>query len=112
LEIYFAPRLPPLVTLTRARAAGAKGALVACFSVYDDFQPFFAGNPLGIYRKSAQSKSLGGHCICVIGYNDEDGGYWVCKNSWSHLWADHGFFKIGYGEVGIDAYMWSLDFGI
>ncbi len=88
---------------------GQGGPLTACFTVYQDFYDFFQSNPTGVYRKSSSPGALhGGHCICVIGYSDNEQA-WICKNSWGTWWAASGFFKIGYGEVGIDAYMWAVD---
>ncbi|SDS83659.1 Papain family cysteine protease [Friedmanniella luteola] len=87
------------------------GPLVAAFSVYQDFLDFFSNNsdPDAIYRRSgAAGQLLGGHCVCVVGYDDAE-QCWICKNSWGEYWANGGFFKIGYGEVGIDAYMWGVD---
>ena len=49
-----------------------------------------------------------GHAICVVGYDDGERA-WICKNSWKDDWADNGYFKIGYGECGIDAEMWAID---
>ena len=88
-----------------------RGPLVAAISVYQDFTSFFQSNndPGAIYRKTnTPGGLLGGHCICVVGYSDDD-QCWICKNSWSSSWAASGFFKIGYGEVGIDSYMWGVD---
>ena len=54
----------------------------------------------GVYRHvTGAPKGL--HAICVIGYNDE-GGYWVVKNSWGTKWGDDGFMRIEYGQCGID----------
>jgi len=91
--------------------SGGSGPLVAAFSVYQDFMDFFTGNsdPGAVYRRSPSPGQLhGGHCICVVGYDDTD-QCWICKNSWGPNWAADGFFKIGYGEVGIDAYMWGVN---
>ncbi|WP_052385515.1 C1 family peptidase [Streptomyces sp. NRRL F-2890] len=93
--------------------SGGQGPLVAGYSVYQDFLDYFGGNhdPQAVYRKGTDPGSLrGGHCVCVVGYSDE-GRYWICKNSWGDGWADDGFFKIGYGEAGIDSYMWAVDVG-
>ena len=100
-----------VATEMKAWISGARGPLVGAFTVYQDFMTFFASNTDSgaIYRKSSNpGPSRGGHCICVVGYSDDD-QCWICKNSWGEYWAASGFFKIGYGEVGIDSYMWGVD---
>lgn len=84
--------------------------LVAGFTVYQDFYDFFQVNtqPSAVYRVSATPGThWGGHCVCVIGYNDSEQA-WICKNSWGPHWAASGFFKIGYGEAGIDYQMFGV----
>lgn len=76
------------------------GPMLACFSVYSDF---FAYNN-GIYRKTASATLRGGHCVCCVGYNDAQ-QFWICKNSWGPGWGESGYFRIGYGECGIDSAM-------
>jgi C1A family cysteine protease len=75
------------------------GPVVGSMSVYEDFQ-LYAG---GIYRQVAGNK-VGGHCICIVGYDDPK-GYWIIKNSWGEGWGDEGFACIAYGEVGLDSGM-------
>lgn len=80
-----------------------EGPLVACFSVYNDFFSYRSG----IY-KHVTGDFAGGHCVCVIGYDDVQ-QCWICKNSWAPGWGENGFFRIAYGEVGIDAEMWTVE---
>ncbi|HEY9643178.1 MAG TPA: C1 family peptidase [Coleofasciculaceae cyanobacterium] len=80
-----------------------QGALVACFSVYSDFY-YYSG---GVYRH-VSGEFEGGHCISIVGY-DDTAGCWICKNSWGEGWGENGFFRIGYGECGIDYTMWAVD---
>lgn len=80
------------------------GPLVGCFSVYSDFYAYRSG----VYRKTASADFRGGHCISVVGYDDAQ-SCWICKNSWGPNWGDSGFFKIGYGQVGIDSEMWLVE---
>lgn len=80
-----------------------RGPLDGCFTVYQDFFAYKSG----IY-KHVTGGIAGGHCISIVGYNDVD-KYWICKNSWGSGWGDGGFFKIAYGECGIDATMWAID---
>jgi len=86
-----------LTTMTdRKRWLADIGPLSAVFHVYDDF--FLTGG--GVYSHVAGA-SAGYHCVEVVGYSDPE-GCWICKNSWGLTWGDQGFFKIAYGECGID----------
>jgi C1A family cysteine protease len=80
-----------------------RGPLISCFTVYDDFFSYRSG----VYHHVSGAVA-GGHCICVIGYDDV-AQCWICKNSWGPGWGDSGFFRIAYGECGIDADMWGID---
>jgi C1A family cysteine protease len=75
-----------------------KGPVSACFVVYQDFFSYKSG----IY-KHVTGGQAGGHCVSIVGYNDNP-GYWICKNSWNTTWGDNGFFCIAYGECGIDSW--------
>lgn len=80
-----------------------KGPLAACFSVYDDFFAYRSG----VYRH-VTGNLAGGHCVCCVGYDDVAKA-WICKNSWAETWGDRGYFRIAYGECGIDARMWGVE---
>lgn len=73
-----------------------KGPVEACFSVYNDFFSYRSG----IYRHTTGTLA-GGHCVCIVGY-DTAGGYWICKNSWGTGFGESGFFKIAFGQCGIE----------
>jgi C1A family cysteine protease len=80
------------------------GPLLACFDVYEDFYHY----KCGVYAHYSGNYK-GGHCVAVIGYDDdEEGGCWICKNSWGPGWGAGGFFKIGYGVCNIDNVMWEI----
>ena len=79
------------------------GPLIACFSVYQDFFAYTGG----IYHYNGTSPFVGGHCVCVVGYDDYRGA-WLCKNSWGTDWGMGGYFYIAYGQCGIDATMWAI----
>ncbi|MBZ5675578.1 MAG: C1 family peptidase [Acidobacteriia bacterium] len=72
------------------------GPCSAVFDVYDDF--FSYGS--GVYHH-VTGNLAGSHCVEVIGYSEAE-GCWICKNSWGTGWGDAGFFKIAYGQCGID----------
>lgn len=79
------------------------GPVVASMTVYEDFQQY-AG---GIYAY-VSGRLRGGHCICIVGYDDEQ-KYWIGKNSWSTGWGEEGFFRIAYGQCGIDSGMLGVE---
>jgi C1A family cysteine protease len=74
------------------------GPFEATMLVYSDF----FGYPGGVYRHTSGQFS-GGHAVTVVGYDDEE-GYWIVKNSWGSGWGEDGWFRIAYGECGIDDY--------
>jgi C1A family cysteine protease len=76
----------------------ACGALIACFLVYQDFFSY----KTGVYRHVTGALA-GGHCVTLVGYDDAQ-GCWIAKNSWNTSWGDGGFFRIGYGECGIETW--------
>jgi len=77
----------------------AKGPLVACLLVYEDLFSYREG----VYRPVAGAPA-GGHCVALIGYDDR-AGCWIGQNSWGTDWGERGFFRIAYGECGIDGWM-------
>jgi C1A family cysteine protease len=69
------------------------GPVITGMDVYDDFFSYKSG----VY-KHATGNLAGGHCVCIIGYNNP-GMYWIVKNSWGDKWGESGFFKIGYDQA-------------
>ncbi|WP_077800216.1 C1 family peptidase [Streptomyces sp. JHA26] len=74
------------------------GSVVTCFYVYQDF--FSYGG--GVYRRQTDTLA-GGHCVSLVGYDDAQ-ACWIAKNSWGTDWGEQGFFRIGYGECGIESW--------
>lgn len=104
-------RISSYLTLTDPAAMKAfiaqTGPMTACFTVYEDFYYHYTG---GVYEYNAQTSGaiVGGHCICIVGYSDI-GQYWIAKNSWGSGWGESGYFRIGYGDCGIDSEMWGIN---
>lgn len=74
------------------------GPVTAYMIVCNDF----AGYSGGIYTSDWDDDcyanwSSKGHAINIIGYDDE-GEYWIGKNSWGNGWGEGGYFKMGYSE--------------
>jgi subtilisin-like proprotein convertase family protein len=60
-----------------------------------------------IYRCTNPHGSGINHGVIIVGYNDS-GEYWIVKNSWGTSWpnpAAGGYFKVGYGECGIESHV-------
>lgn len=80
-----------------------RGPTSACLTVYDDFFAYTGG----IYHH-VTGNAAGGHCVCFVGY--EDGlNCWICKNSWGAGWGESGYFRIAYGECGIEGTVHAID---
>jgi hypothetical protein len=85
-------------------AALMNGPLVAGFTVYADF---YNGYRSGVYHWDHVSQAVGGHAIVIVGY-DQPGQYWIVKNSWGTNWGEAGYFRIGFGEAGIESSVASI----
>lgn len=80
--------------LTAIKTALVKfGPLPIAMMVYEDFMHY----KTGVYSFTT-GKKLGGHAVLLVGYNDE-GQYFVVKNSWDTGWGENGFFRIAYSEM-------------
>lgn len=79
------------------------GPMTVTYAVYQDFDDYW-GNPSS-FPDQVYSHSYGSlrgyHAVVLVGYDDNP-GYWICKNSWGSGGGLNGYFKIAYGEVGID----------
>jgi C1A family cysteine protease len=73
-----------------------KGPVIGCLAIYRDFFNYVGG----VYRHTTGDLA-GYHAVCVVGYSEGEQA-WICKNSWGTDWGEAGWFKIGYGECGID----------
>ncbi len=78
------------------------GPMIACMSVYEDFDAFFDRGTGGIYRH-VTGAYRSGHCVLVVGFDDVN-GCWICKNSWGVNGGEAGFFRIAYGECDMDSW--------
>jgi C1A family cysteine protease len=77
--------------------------LVAFFKEYADFQSYSSG----VY-KHPSGGSYAIHNVCVLGYDDNQAA-WLCQNSYGSGWGMDGYFWIGYGQCGIDGYMYAIN---
>jgi C1A family cysteine protease len=82
------------------------GSVTACFNVFQDFFSYRSG----VYRHVTGSLA-GGHCVVLIGY-DDTAGCWIARNSWGAGWGDGGYFRIAYGECGIESFQTCAVYGV
>ena len=74
------------------------GPVEVGFDVYEDFMNYESG----VYEH-VEGNLLGGHAVKAIGWGKEgDDEYWIMANSWAESWGEKGFFKIKFGECGIE----------
>ncbi|GBF98856.1 hypothetical protein Rsub_11460 [Raphidocelis subcapitata] len=83
----------------------AHGAVVTRFDIYNDFAPFFAnasarGDGGAVYAPGPAAALQAHHAVALVGY-DNDGGYWVARNSWGPAFGHNGNFKVKYGTAGV-----------
>jgi C1A family cysteine protease len=76
------------------------GPVLALVGVYRDFF-WYTG---GIY-KHTWGDFAGLHGVTLVGYDDVD-KYWIGKNSWGTSWGESGWFRVAYGEVSIDNFVY------
>jgi C1A family cysteine protease len=85
-----------LATDTRKSVLAAKGPVVAGLAIYSDFYNYTGG----VYRQTSNTLE-GYHAVSCVGYDDGQ-QCWIVKNSWGPGFGEAGYFRIGYGECGID----------
>ena len=70
------------------------GPTEVCFTIYHNFYSFFRNHPTGIYDTTNSTSVVGGHCVKIIGWGEEDGKpFWLIANSWGTGFGDQGFFR-------------------
>lgn len=65
----------------------------------------------GKYTPRESEKNIGGHALCVIGYDNINKEFEII-NSWGTGWGNNGFFKISYNDYSKycqEAYQFTLD---
>lgn len=85
-----------LATNERKSVLAEKGPVVGGLAIYQDFYSYKSG----VY-KHVTGNLVGYHAVSVVGY-DDNLGCWICKNSWGTGWGENGWFKIAYGQAGMD----------
>ncbi len=91
LDQYDSRRKTWLVELKAVKAALAEDLpVVAGFQIYENFYRYRGG----IYDR-VEGRSLGGHAMCIVGYDDKKGALLIV-NSWGTDWGEEGFVWMDY----------------
>lgn len=77
-----------------------EGPLSAAMGIGEDAGGYWDGE---IYR--CKNDAWINHAVVIVGYN-ETGEYWIVRNSWGEDWNGDGHFYVGYGECGIENYVY------
>ena len=66
--------------------------------------PVLAGMNMNSWSSvtSSCASSIENHGVVIVGYDDV-GGYWIVKNSYGSVWDGDGYFKVSYGQCGLDS---------
>jgi C1A family cysteine protease len=76
------------------------GPVLATMAVYKSFFDYTSG----VYEPVEGDKKVAYHAVTIVGWDDDEDA-WICKNSWSRLWGDNGWFRIKQGTCGINSYV-------
>lgn len=73
--------------------------VVVGFLVYQSFMTSaVAKTGMMPYPNTARERILGGHAVCIVGYNDATQRF-IVKNSWGAAWGDKGYFYLPYDVI-------------
>jgi C1A family cysteine protease len=93
-------------------AVAAGNPVVIGFTVYDSFEGAWgdiphgqAGSGMMPFPNIATESVLGGHAVCIVGYDDtlpvagRANGRFIVRNSWGTSWGDAGYFYMPYDVI-------------
>ena len=86
-------RVPQNSTSLKAELA-QNYCFVFGFTVYDSFMTAeVARTGIAPMPDFSREKTVGGHAVCCVGYDDAKGIY-LCRNSWGTSWGQAGYFTL------------------
>ena len=93
------------IDFTAVKTALSLGTpVIVGFDVYSSFEQgtWQQANGSGLmpYPNVLRETLLGGHAVCLVGYDDNlSGGRFIVRNSWGTSWADRGYFYMPYQVI-------------
>ncbi|MBO5003765.1 MAG: C1 family peptidase [Clostridia bacterium] len=82
--------------LTLKQALLMNGPCIAALKVYNSGLEFWDKN---------NGEFLGGHCICIVGWNKEG---FIIRNSWGSSWGNKGYTLISYDDFKYFLELWTI----
>lgn len=97
-------------------ALATRNPVIVGFDVYSSFEQgawqLPNGSGLMPYPNARTEQLLGGHAVCIVGYDDNlAGGRFIVKNSWGTNWAANGYFYMPYQVIqnpSMSADFWTI----
>lgn len=85
--------------------------VVIGFYVYESFENTeVAKTGIMTYPDTSKEYLLGGHAVCLVGYNDQE-QHFIARNSWGVGWGDQGYFYMPYQviqDINMSSDFWTL----
>ncbi len=83
------------------KALASEQPIIAAFKAYNNTGWEIKENIMdGVWNGKHTGESVGGHAMCIIGYDDQkNGGAFEVINSWGTQWGQGGFFWIRYQDI-------------
>lgn len=93
-------------------ALAAGHPVVVGFQVYSSFEsPTVAKTGIMPYPDVAHETLLGGHAVCLVGYDDSR-NWFIARNSWGSTWGDGGYFYMPHQVIqnhGMSSDFWAIN---
>lgn len=105
-------------------AVAAGNPVTIGFDVYESFEYAWgdiphgqAGSGMMPYPDTTTEQLLGGHAVCIVGYDDslpvagKANGRFIVRNSWGTSWGDNGYFYMPYDVIkntGMSSDFWLI----
>lgn len=71
------------------------------YNISGDFTNHITQYGYGV--NSTDNKFIGGHAMCIVGYDDTIGGF-ITKNSWGDSWGNAGYACLKYSVIATDCH--------
>jgi len=100
-----------VMSLSQMKGCLASGyPFVFGFTVYESFESQAVAKSGKVPLPKHGEKSLGGHAVLSVGYNDSSQQF-IVMNSWSTKWGDKGYFYMPYAyltNTGLASDFWTV----